>query len=107
KGMSPQSRKLLLIIVLVLFCLLQVYNTFIYDGGIVGKYGFWQAFPEFFTMSWGDPLLAAGLSDFMMVIAIVLVWLLFDLPADRRWGGRTWLWLISYIVFPGLGLLLY
>lgn len=105
--MQAATRRLTLIAVLVIFSIAQVYNTFFFDGGIVGKYGFWEAFPVFFTLSLGDPLLAAGLVDFMTVIGILLVWLITELPRERRWGARTYLWLVSYVVFPGLGLLLY
>lgn len=105
--MSTAARRTSLLLVLVLFSAAQIYNTFFMDGGIVGKYGFLEAFPAFFVMSLQDPLLAAGLVDFMTVIGILVVWLLADLPAERRWSAKTWLWLVSYIVFPGLGLLLY
>ena len=105
--MSPAARRLSLLLVFFVFAIAQIYNTFFLDGGIVGKYGFFNAFPAFFTMSLADPLLAAGLVDFMTVIAILVVWLLAELPAATRWHAKTWLWLVSYIVFPGLGLLLY
>ena len=105
--MQPAHRRLVLFVVLVFFSVAQVYNTFFLDGGIVGKYGFMEAFPIFFTMSLADPLLAAGLVDFMTVAGIVAVWLLADLPKARRWGPKTWLWLVAFTVFPGLGLLLY
>lgn len=105
--MSAAARRLILILVLLVFSAAQIYNTFFMDGGIVGKYGFIEAFPAFFTMSLQDPLLAAGLVDFMTVIAILVVWLLAELPASDRWKPKTWIWLVSYIVFPGLGLLLY
>ena len=105
--MSPAIRRSILLIVLLLFSAAQIYNTFVFDGGIVGKYGFLDAFPAFFIMSLADPLLAAGLVDFMVVISLALVWMLADLPREQRWGGRTWIWMISFIVFPGMGMLLY
>ena len=105
--MQPAHRRLALLVVLVIFSALQVYNTFFLDGGIVGKYGFLEAFPIFFTMSMADPLLAAGLVDFMTVVAILVVWLIADLPKSGRWGAKTWIWLVAFTVFPGLGLLLY
>jgi hypothetical protein len=105
--MQPAHRRLVLLAVLVVFSAAQIYNTFFLDGGIVGKYGFLEAFPIFFTMSMADPLLAAGLVDFMTVAGILAVWLIADLPRERRWGPKTWLWLVSYVVFPGLGMLLY
>ena len=94
-------------LVLAVFLAVQGYNTFVMDGGIVGKYGFIEAFPAFFAMSLQDPLLAAGLVDFMTVIGILVVWLIVELPKDGRWRPQTFVWLLAYIVFPGLGLLLY
>ena len=106
-NLSSRARRAILMLVLALFSAAQIYNTFIMDGGIVGKYGFFEAFPAFFAISLADPLLAAGLVDFMTVSGILLVWLFEELPAADRWRPKTLIWLLSFIVFPGLGLLLY
>lgn len=105
--MSPGTRRAVLFLILAVFSVAQVYNTFFYQGGIVGKYGFMEGFSAFFTLSLADPLLCAGLVDFMTVVGILLVWLITELPEGSRWGAKTWIWLVAYTVFPGLGLLLY
>lgn len=87
--------------------LIQAYWTFAPGIGIVDKYGFLAAFPKFFELNWGDSLLMAGLTDFMAVILIAAVWMFSETPAERRWTAKFWGWLVSYIVFPGLGFLVF
>ena len=106
--MTRTTRRTLLLLILPVFLALQVWAVFFYlGGGVAGKYTFVEGFTEFFAMSLEDPLLTAGLIDFMTVATILVVWLIADLPAARRWKPRTFVWLVSFIVFPGLGLLLY
>lgn len=100
-------KRTILLLVLAGFAAAQTWTVFFHDGGIVGKYGFLQAFPAFFSISLADPLLAAGLIDFMVVIALALWWMLSELPAAQRRSPRTALWIVSFCVFPGLGMLLY
>lgn len=99
--------KIFLWIIAVPFVLLQAYWTFAPEIGIMEMYGFWQAFPEYFALNQGNGLLMAGLTDFMTVALIAAVWMVSDTPKERRWGLRFFIWLASYIVFPGLGFLVY
>jgi hypothetical protein len=106
--MSSVTRRTLLLLILPVFLALQIWATFFHlGGGIAAKYSFSEGFTEFVAMSLEDPLLTAGLIDFMTIAVILVVWLIADLPAQRRWKPKTFVWLVSFIVFPGLGLLLY
>ncbi len=106
--MTAATRRTVLWLVLPVFLALQVWAVFLYPGGgIAARYSLSEGFTEFFSMSLKDPLLAAGLIDFMTVASILVVWLVADLPAERRWKPATFVWLISFAVFPGLGLMLY
>ena len=99
--------KLFLWVIGVPFVLMQAYWTLAPEIGILDMYGFWAAFPRYFALHVGNGLLMAGLTDFMMVILIAAVWMIVDTPAERRWKPRFFIWLASYIVFPGLGFLVY
>lgn len=94
---------------LAVFIPLQVYATlFKGDGGFIGQHGLFGAFPKFFELMTGDPVLLAGLVDFTVVAVILACWMVAELPAQTRWRTpATWIWLLSYVVFPGLGALLY
>ena len=106
--MSKSNKRSLLFAILAVFLLLQGWATLVqHGGGIAAKYTFIEGFTEYFAMSLADPLMTAGLIDFMTVAAILVVWLIADLPAGQRLKPRTFVWIVSYIVFPGLGLLLY
>lgn len=89
------------------FVLLQAYWTFAPGTGIVDKYGFLEAFPKYFELNWGDSLLMAGITDFMAVITIAFVWMYTETPPERRWTPKFFVWLIGFVVFPGLGFLLF
>lgn len=88
------------------FLLVQAYLT-VGPGGIFEVYGYWEGFPKFFTINLSDPLLSAGLVDFMVVALLAFLWMVSELPAENRWGIKTFLWILSYLVFPGLGFFLY
>src|SRR5215510_13304314 len=106
--MTRTTRRKLLLVILPVFLALQIWAAFFHlGGGIAAKYTFVEGFTKYFAMSLADPLLMAGLIDFMTIALILLVWLIADLPAGLRWKPRTFVWLISFLVFPGLGLLLY
>ena len=107
--MTIQARRLLAFATLAVFIPLQVYATlFKGDGGFIGQHGVLGAFPKFFELSTGDPVLLAGLVDFTVVSVILACWMAAELPAQTRWRSpSTWVWLVSYIIFPGLGALLY
>ena len=106
--MSRSTKRTLLLLILPLFLALQLWAMFFYPGGgIAARYTFSEGFTEFFRMSIADPLLAAGLIDFMTVAVILLVWLIADVPSSQRLKPRTFAWVASFLVVPGLGLLLY
>ena len=89
------------------FILFQAYWTFNPENGIVSSYGFWNAFPEYFALHWGNGLLMAGLTDFMMVIIVSFLWMLTDTPKHLIRSWKFPVWVISYLIFPGLGFLVY
>jgi len=106
--MSGASKRILLWMLLPVFLALQTWAVIFYPGGgIAAKYTFAEGFTEYVAMSLADPLLAAGLIDFMTINVILVVWLISDLPVARRWQPRTFAWLFSFAVFPALGLMLY
>ncbi|NKI16055.1 hypothetical protein HCU74_01355 [Spongiibacter sp. KMU-166] len=89
------------------FLLMQAYWTFNPSNGIVETYGFWNAFPQYFALHWGNGLLMAGLTDFMLVIIVSFVWMWAETPKEERHSWKFPVWLVSYVVFPGLGFLVY
>lgn len=99
--------KMFLWVLAVPFLLLQLYWVFAPEVGIIDRYGFFNAFPKYFELNWGDSLLMAGITDFMAVILISLVWMITDTPAERRWTPLFWVWLVCYVSFPGLGFLMF
>ncbi len=107
--MTIRTRRLMATAALAGFIPLQVYATlFKGHGGFVGQHGLFGAFPKFFELSTGDPVLLAGLVDFTVVSVILACWMMAELPPQTRWRtASTWIWLISYCIFPGLGALLY
>lgn len=104
-----RTRRRLALAALAVFIPLQVYATlFKGDGGFIGQHGVLGAFPKFFELSTDDPVLLAGLVDFTVVSVILACWMAVELPAQTRWRtASTWVWLVSYCIFPGLGALLY
>lgn len=103
--MNPN--KLFLWMLGIPFVLIQGYWTFAPGTGIVDRYGFLDAFPTYFALNWGDPLLMAGITDFMTVVAIAIVWMISETPRERRWTPKFFVWLVAFAVFPGLGFLLF
>jgi len=75
-------------------------------GGWIEEYGFPAALWDFFDVSFSDPLLTAGVSDFAVLIVAFAVVMLRLVPADERRTPRTLGWLTLFLVFPGLGALL-
>ena len=69
--------------------------------------GIFGAIWKFFELSISDPVLSAGLSDFAVIATLLGAWMYADLPEEERNRPRTYLWLLSYVLFPGLGALLY
>ena len=89
------------------FVLLQTYWTFAPEVGIIARYGFFDGFTQYFALNWGNSLLMAGITDFMTVVIISMVWMITETPVERRWKGKFWVWMVSFIVFPGLGFLMF
>lgn len=106
--MSRSAKRKLLFAVLSVFLVLQGWAALVqHGGGIAAKYTFVEGFTEYFRMSLADPLLTAGLIDFMTVAGIAVVSMIALLPRERRWAPRTFVWLVAFTIFPGLGVLLY
>lgn len=101
------SMKMFLWIVGVPFIALQTYWMLAADIGILQMYGFWNAFPEYFNLHKGNGLLLAGLTDFMFIAVISFIWMVSETPKERRKSLRFLVWIISFIVFPGLGFLVF
>lgn len=99
--------KIFVCIVGVIFIALQAYWLFAPETGIVHTYGFLEGFSKYFELNQGNSLLMAGLTDFMTTALIVAVWMYRDTPRERRWTPKFFVWLISYLVYPGLGCLVY
>lgn len=76
------------------------------DGGWLEQYGLPDALVDFVDVSFSDPLLTAGVSDFAVLIVAFAVALFSALPAAERATRRSITWLLLYLVFPGLGALL-
>lgn len=101
------ATKAFLSIIGIPFVLLQAYWTLAPGTGFVHTDGFLQAFPKYFELNWGNSLQMAGVTDLVMISVIAWVWMYVDTPPERRWTPKFFVWLISYIVFPGLGFLVY
>lgn len=93
----------------VALLVLHVYHAFLQGGGGWNRRhgGLQGAIPRFFELSFRDPVLSAGLSDFGAVAAVLGYWMYTDIPPEQRRRPRTFVWLTIYTVFPGLGALLY
>ena len=99
--------KMFLWILAVPFILLQSYWTFAPDIGIIDRYGIVGGFTEYYPLNQGNSLLMAGFTDFMMVNLIRVVWMTSETPPERRWAFKFFFWLLCFIVFPGLGFLVF
>jgi hypothetical protein len=69
-------------------------------GGLLG------AIRAFFVQSADDPVMSAGLSDFVVVAVVLGTTLVYELPPELRGTWRAKALLGIYAVFPGLGALL-
>jgi hypothetical protein len=106
--MISTAKRTALLLLLAAFLACQSYAAFVSGGGgWTTKYGFFEAFPAFFALSAADPVMLAGLIDFMVLATLVAIWMISELPRETRWSGRTWIWLLSYFVYPGLGAMLF
>ena len=94
------------VVVLLAF---HVWHAFFQGGGGWRRKhdGLLGAIVKFFTLSLGDPVLSAGLSDFGAVAGVLGFWMYSDIPAEQRHRPRTFVWLAVFTLFPGLGALLY
>lgn len=75
--------------------------------GWLAKYGLIDAAPTFFRLASADPLTAGGAVDFISFMLVVLAALILQLPAESRWGPRTWVFLPIYLFAPSVGILVY
>lgn len=75
--------------------------------GVIDRYGLLGAFPAFFRLSFEDPLLSAGVVDFVVLFAVATLWMIRELPAKERWTLATFAWLVINISVPGIGIVLY
>jgi hypothetical protein len=57
--------------------------------------------------SFSESVLAVAFVDFVTLEIVAVTWMLAELPRDRRWSLASFVWLFSFIVYPGLGALLY
>lgn len=106
--MTPQNRRTALLATAVVLVAFHVFHAFVQgDGGWWNEHDNVGALWGFFDLSFNDPLLSAGLSDFTVVAVLFGIWMWADLPAEQRRTPKTAAWLLSYAVFPGLGALLY
>jgi hypothetical protein len=104
---SPSARRILLA-VLTLFVLVQGYFMFFApDGGWLTKHGLLGAIPAYVLLSTRDPILFAGMIDFMVMSTLVETWMLSQLPRHTRYRPRTLLWLLTFAAYPCLGVLVY
>lgn len=101
------KNKLFLWILAIPFAALQAYWTFAPGSGIMDRYGPVGGFTEYFGLNWGNSLLMAGITDFMTVTLIAVVWMISETPKERRWTPKFIFWLICFSVFPGLGFLMF
>lgn len=94
---------------LVLLLGFHVFHALFQGGGGWNKKhnGLLGAIWKFFALSFKDPVLSAGLSDFAVVATLCATWMYTDLPQEERQRPRTYVWLLIYVLFPGLGALLY
>lgn len=99
--MSPSARRKLLVVLLVPYAVIQIVAALDW----IPKYGF-DSLNAFIDLSSSDPLLVAAMTDYHMLELIIGVWMLADLPRPR-WRPRTFMWLTAFIIYPGLGPILY
>jgi hypothetical protein len=99
--MAPSLRRKLLLLLLVPYAIIQVFAALDW----VPKYGL-DSLDAFIDLSTSDPLLVAAMTDYHVLELIIGVWMLADLPAPR-WRPRTFIWLTAFIIYPGLGPILY
>jgi hypothetical protein len=75
--------------------------------GWLGDYNPIEAAPKLFDLAAEDNLVLGTVVDFMGLTAIVLVALLAQLPKERRWGPRTWVFLPIYLYIPSFGIVVW
>jgi hypothetical protein len=106
---SADRKRQRLAAVTAAFLLLHAYHGLVQGGGGWNKkhHGLRGAIWQFFMLNAKDPVLSAGMSDFVVVAVMFAVWMVNDLPAGQRNSLRVKIWLVIYTLFPGLGALLY
>jgi hypothetical protein len=106
---NPNGDKRGLKITLVALLALHFFHARVQGGGgwNTRHKGLLGAIWKFFDLSFKDPVLSAGLSDFAVVATLCGTWMYQDLPVQDRHRPRTYVWLTIFVLFPGLGALLY
>lgn len=106
---GPPGRRDALTALTVAFVGLHVYHALIQGGGGWRRRhgGLGGAIVAFFRQSADDPVMSAGFSDFAAVATMLGAWMLVELPPEDRRRPRTLAWLGLFVLFPGLGALLY
>ena len=99
--MTTSTRRKLLLLLLVPYTVIQVIAAFDW----IPKYGL-DSLDAFIDLSSSDPLLVAAMTDYHMLELIIGVWMVADLPRPR-WRPRTLVWLAAFLIYPGLGPILY
>ena len=99
--MAPSVRRKLLLLLLVPYVVIQVVAALDW----IPKYGL-DSLRAFIDLSKSDPLLVAAMTDYHMLELIIGTWMVADLPRPR-WRPRTFVWLAAFIIYPGLGPVLY
>lgn len=99
--MTPSVRRKLLLLLLVPYAVIQIVAAFDW----IPKYGL-HSLDAFIHLTTSDPLLVAAMTDYHLLELIIGVWMVADLPRPR-WRSRTFVWLAAFIIYPGLGPILY
>lgn len=106
--MKPSTRRGALIVLLVGFLVLQGYASGVAGNpGWIQKYGVIGAFIAYIELSLADPIMLAGLIDFLTLGLLAATLMISQMPAAHRWRLSTWVWLIVFVIYPGLGAILY
>ena len=106
--MISTKKRAVMLLILTIFLALQIYAaTAAAGGGWYSKYGALNAFTAYIDLSLADPIMFAGLVDFVTLGALAATLMISQLPKATRWSGATWGWLILFVIYPGLGTLVY
>lgn len=100
--MPSSARRKLLFLLMIPYGAIQVVAAFHW----IPRYGL-DSLRAFLDLSSSNPLLVAAMTDYHVLELIIGVWMVADLPRSTRWRPRTFVWLAAFIIYPGLGPILY